>query len=223
MFRNEALCVKFHFQSVNEAWVRAEVAICQMLPNTFTFTTVYKILSLLQMNTKYFCFHKSMYRLLYFHNCIQFFFSLSQIYKRYFRFHNITQNIFTLTIIYEPCWLYTNKIDAQYSQAKSMRPRAFWPGVLSRKGGYELWIASLNLPSSSGWVIRSSLVRRGGSQDQTGTCVKSESDQISQIKLKAWPTISRAAEGFICCFEPLLSMIYWNQEDIFKCILSLVV
>ena len=53
------MCVKFHFQLVNEAWVRAEVAICQMLPNTFTFTTVYKILSLWQKYTKYFHFHKS--------------------------------------------------------------------------------------------------------------------------------------------------------------------
>ena len=152
MFRNEALCVKFHFQSVNEAWVRAEVAICQMLPNTFTFTTVYKILSLLQMNTKYFCFHKSMYRLLYFHNCIQFFFTFTNIYKifsfpqlytKYFHSHN---NIRTLLTLYIQ--------NAQHSQAKSMRPRAFWLGVLSRKGGYELWIASLNLLSYSGWVIR---------------------------------------------------------------------
>ena len=91
------------------------------IQNTFTFTNVYKILLLSQKYVQI-----TLLSQLYTN-----FFSLSQIYTRYFRFHNFTQNIFTFTTIYEPCWLYTNKIDAQYSQAKSMRPRAFWPGVLS--------------------------------------------------------------------------------------------
>ena len=114
------------------------------IQNTFTFTKVYKILSLSQKYVHNTFPVTTVYKII----------SLSQIYTRYFRFHNFTQNIFTLTTIYEPCWLYTYKIDNQHSQAKSMRPRAFWLGVLSRKGGYELWIASLSLPSYSGWVIR---------------------------------------------------------------------
>ena len=70
------------------------------IQNTFTFTKVYKILSLSQK---------------YVHNTFPFttvykIISLSQIYTRYFRFHNFTQNIFTLTTRYEPCWLYTYKM-----------------------------------------------------------------------------------------------------------------